>query len=530
MSSNITALFPGPDADSASATDSHYAQLHFIQQAVIPFVVRNLCIQIAFSSAVVTLYIFLLYMSQPHHRKTWTFALVTLVAGLFFVTAFTNTSQLTHTLVDPTKKVPFGIEYCDAIITLGLPWVADWVIFLRAVALVPVRDRKKPKYAALGALVLTIKIIRGSFLVPLCIHLHNQMRDSMSPADLGTKVWPVAPMTWVEYGGMLVDTSLCSAICAWRLTNLMRPSQTSRSKALQERLRLLLFNTISSFVFPAISALVMIILAAVASFETYSSLPKINSGIVALNVLIAMLIPIIDAMESEHRQMAQRDAAITDSFLRKNRPRSMSASHPANPRPTSRSVPDALMERLEQGLMSQSEKEVLEMERRERAGDRPGRSRLGRTSDSLLHRPDTAASLITASYEPSMMEKTPVMEYAEHHSQAWKIAGGSAVSLGAVEAGADSDAGPLSARPALPPVTTDDPEQHRRSQQLFQDQQQYQPRHAGLSHGVEPAVHLTESERSSGSGDFETGQHELATTDEHRIRLRSMPRRTRART
>ncbi|KAK0520874.1 hypothetical protein OC835_007066 [Tilletia horrida] len=155
-------LWPTP---STATQPVSYEELYLIEQALIPFAVRNLCIQIAFSSAIVTLYAFLVLLSQPHHRRTWTFALVTLVATLFFVTAFTNSAQLTHSLLHPTTKVPLGIEFCDAFITLCLPWFADWVIFLRAVALVPVRDRRKPKYMALGILILLIKVIRGGFLI-----------------------------------------------------------------------------------------------------------------------------------------------------------------------------------------------------------------------------------------------------------------------------------------------------------------------------------------------------------------------------
>ncbi|CAD6886785.1 unnamed protein product [Tilletia controversa] len=525
MAYNITALFPGADASSALGTDSEFARLYFIEQAVIPFVVRNLCIQIAFSSAVVTLYVCLLYMSQAHHRRTWTFALVTLVAGLFFVTAFTNSSQLTHTLVNPTKKVPLSIGFCDAFITLCLPWVADWVISLRAVALVPVRDRRKPKYIAFGVLVLSIKIVRGVALILLGVHIHTHMRDSMSPADLGTKVWPISSLTWVEYGGMLVDTSLCSAICAWRLTNLMTPSRSSRSKAVQERLRLLLFNTISSFIFPAVSALVMIILAAVSTFEAYSSLTKINSGIVSLNVLIAMLIPIIDANTSGHRQLAQRDAAITDSFLRNNRVRSLSLSHPNSPRHACSIAPAALMERLELGMASTSEKEVIEMERRGEVGDKPGSSRLRKGSVSFMPRPGTAGSLVTASYEPSMVEKTPVLDFSEEHSLAWNVADGSTVSLGATAEGrARSDSGPVPSHHAPASSIADELEIQQQIQQLqIRHQQVRYPPSAQVISIVEPAVNRTDSERSS--RDSETGQ--LATTDEHRSRLRSMPRRTR---
>ncbi|KAK0548324.1 hypothetical protein OC844_007039 [Tilletia horrida] len=431
------------------------------------------------------------------------------------------------------------------------------------------------------------------------------MRDSMSPADLGTKVWPVAPSTWVEYGGMLLDTTICAAVCTWRLTTLMTPSRSeSRSKALQERLRLLLFNTISSFIFPAISALVMIILAASSSFDTYSSAPKINSGIVAMNVLIAMLIPIIDASVTENRQTAQRDAALTDSFLRQHKSRSMSLTTSpqlgivsgnggGGARPSSRAgvLPTTMVERLEQlqqqqqqrqqqqqqryvgdmmrsgsGSGSDADKEVLELQQRRRrvpsgasGSDAANGRALANVSDTHSPRPGTATSLgwpASDPYEPSMVEKTPVLDYSlesphrkdddelelgdgddETGLTHWNSARRSSNSLGSIRRerardGIEGEREVMSAVPPLPvpaptlfsaetnpgrPVATTtttttttpmSPSARRRAS----------PGPAPGSGGT--GLSLSDSERSLGSD-------QLATTDEHRIRLRSMPRRKR---
>ncbi|KAL9931234.1 hypothetical protein V8E36_009911 [Tilletia maclaganii] len=613
----------------ASAAMPNYEVLFLTVKATVPFAIRNLCIQIAFSSAVITLYIFLLFLSSPHHRATWTFALVSFITALFFVTAFTNSIQLTHSLSQPEIKNPIGIEFTDAFITLCLPWFADWIIFLRAIALVPPRERREHKWLILAAIVLFIKLTRGGFLIYLCYHLHSQMKDSMTPADLGTKVWPIAGSTWVEYAGMLVDTTICSAVCTLRLRSLMKPSRSeTRSKALQERLRLLLLNTLSSFIFPVISTVVMIILAAVSTFEAYASAPKVNSGIVTMNVLIAMLIPIIDSSVAEKRSAAQRELAITDSFLRKNhKSRTLSVSGGPHQHQQLSGTPALNSSKQQQQgrgfAASPGLDKKLEMESRaaphyfstrrvNRAGIEHGD--VGVADDDVdLHddddnddddtqRPSGLSSSSAAaaarravpasrrgrgnstdpeSYEPSMVEKTPVLEFREvrgTHVGLGQHLGynGSNLSLPAVAGGgggaAAADGGnddverqqrrsELGSRPFVSmtqsPLSVDgsaslpsphQPDSASTTQQ--QQQQQLQTRGESTQPGLAPARgnSVARSTASAGPGpgsgagrllpaayinsyaDGTSPQREdgpLATTDEHRVRLRSMPRRQR---
>ncbi|KAK0549350.1 hypothetical protein OC845_003152 [Tilletia horrida] len=482
-----------------SSAPVDYEVLYLTEQATIPFAVRNLCIQIAFSSAVFTLYFALLVMSHSHHRKTWTFALVTLVTSLFVVTAFTNAFQLTHSLTNPLDKVPLGIEFTDAFITLTLPWIADWCIFLRAIALIPLRDRKKPLWLALGCFVLVLKVIRLAFLIDLVIRLHREMKTSLSPADLGNKVWPLASSTWVEYGGMLLDTTICASVCAWRLSTLMTPTRSeSRSRQLQERLRLLLFNTISSFILPAISCLVMIVLGAVGTFMSYSTVPKINSGVVSINVLIAMLIPIVDAQVSETRSMAVQGMAITDSFLRRRDDRSPHVSQMSGGPPRKLSAASIAHKAIPEQDDDLELKPTAGFVEFPGAHKQDGGSSGGggggvdylspaRRSGSISRRPGTIGSA-QLSFETNYAEKTPALDSGDDEGR-WKAA--SALSLA----------------------------EEGKGLACVAQQQHHQQRQAGLC-SPQSGTTLTHTQDPS--------TEQLATSEEQQMQLRSVPRRHRA--
>ncbi|KAL9931231.1 hypothetical protein V8E36_009908 [Tilletia maclaganii] len=267
-------------ARASTPTDDPYYQLYMGIQATIPFALRNMGVQIALSSVVFTLYLILLCITSARHRQTWTFALATVVFALFFTTAFTKSLQLAHALQSPGHKVEMGIEFGDVVLTLCLPCIGDWFIWLRMLSLWPMDERKRPAYLIMFGIPVVIKVFRFAVLCFLLNLLYNQMATSIKAADLGSKVWPLQWPTWAEYGAMLVDVSICSAICVIRLTSLMSPTHSERrSLALQSRLRLLLSNTVSSFILPVLSAVVMIILGAVGSFDAYATTTKVNAGI-----------------------------------------------------------------------------------------------------------------------------------------------------------------------------------------------------------------------------------------------------------
>ncbi|KAK0550786.1 hypothetical protein OC846_003553 [Tilletia horrida] len=323
---------PSASASAAAPTDNPYYLLYLGIEATIPFALRNLAVQVALSSVVFTLYAVLLFITNSKQRTSWTFSLATVVFGLFFATAFTNSIQLAHALKNPGKKVEMGIEYGDVVITLCLPWIGDWLIWLRMISLWPVEVRRRPTYLVMFGVPVGIKLFRFGILAALLEKLYHQMADSMSAADLGSKVWPLSWLTWAEYGAMLIDVSICSGICIARLSALMTPSHSERrSIALQTRLQLLLKNTISSFILPVISAVVMIILGAKGTFAAYGTMTKVNAGVTAINVLIAIIIPILQQSSVEEKiRGSQADQA--NSFIR-NRMRSRGSqnTHPRSP-------------------------------------------------------------------------------------------------------------------------------------------------------------------------------------------------------
>ncbi|CAD6919090.1 unnamed protein product [Tilletia controversa] len=304
-----------PSAAAAAPTDDPYYLLYMGVQATIPFALRNMAVQVALSSVVFTLYLILVSVSHARQRRTWTFALASLVFALFFVTAFTNSIQLAHALQNPAHKVDMGIEFGDVVLTLCLPWIGDWLVWLRMISLWPKEHRGRAEYMVMFGAPVVLKIFRLGILCALLDKLYHQMLTSMNAADLYSKVWPLSWLTWTEYGAMLVDVSICSAICIARLTALMTPSHSERrSFALQSRLRLLLTNTVSSFILPVISAVVMVILGAGTNFDPYATWCKVNAGITAINVLIAIIIPTIQHKSNEEQGGSADNH--TNSFMR----------------------------------------------------------------------------------------------------------------------------------------------------------------------------------------------------------------------
>ncbi|KAE8211428.1 hypothetical protein CF327_g4823 [Tilletia walkeri] len=302
-------------ASASAPTDDPYYLLYMGVQATIPFALRNMAVQVALSSVVFTLYMILVFLSHTRQRRTWTFALASLVFALFFATAFTNSIQLAHALENPGHKVEMGIEFGDVVLTLCLPWIGDWLVWLRMISLWPAEHRTRPAYLLMFGIPVVIKVFRFGILCALLDKLYGQMATSMNASDLYAKVWPLSWLTWAEYGAMLVDVFICSAICIARLTALMTPSHSERrSFALQSRLRLLLTNTVSSFILPVISAVVMIILGSRKNFDPYATMTKVNAGVTAINVLIAIIIPIVQHKSAEDQGHSSENHA--NSYIR----------------------------------------------------------------------------------------------------------------------------------------------------------------------------------------------------------------------
>ncbi|KAK0520872.1 hypothetical protein OC835_007064 [Tilletia horrida] len=319
---------------TAAPTDDPYYLLYMGIQATIPFALRNMAVQVALSSVVFTLYGILLFITRTRHRQTWTFALASVVFALFFASAFTNSLQLAHALQYPGKKVGMGIAFGDVILTLCLPWIGDWLIWLRMLSLWPADSRWHSPYVFMFGAPVVVKLFRFAVLCALLKKLWYEMATSINAADLGSKVWPLGWLTWAEYGSMLMDVSICSAICIIRLTLLMNPSHSDRrSTALQSRLRLLLGNTVSSFVLPVVASVVMIILGAVGTFDAYATMTKINAGVTAINVLIAIIIPILQHNSVEERNFGSDPSNQPNSFIRnKMRSRSQGGTHKSHAR------------------------------------------------------------------------------------------------------------------------------------------------------------------------------------------------------
>ncbi|KAG1727129.1 hypothetical protein EDB19DRAFT_1643194 [Suillus lakei] len=286
MSSNTTTPSPAIIVPPPPPPGTNYI-------AIIQPSLNSIMIGHTFTVILIPLIFALFYFSTPLSRRRPIFILNVIAIILAFAAGIMIDSLAIHSMLSPLDPWPPTMNIAIGIIGAFQSILVDLILLLRLTLIYPYTIVGPKRFVLITALPTLLKIARLVNMIMFIKVLADAARGPTGSENLAV-VWATTPYLKIEWSAQVVDNAYASIAFLWaiRLRRIHRSSVASevspRRTTFGQRLRTLLYISVSNFVFPSLLSLAQLVVVYKNVYVlTVNEIVLVNTMVAVIGVVFA---------------------------------------------------------------------------------------------------------------------------------------------------------------------------------------------------------------------------------------------------